>query len=179
MSAAGDGRQAAATPAAAVPARQRAQGGRDDWRQAFVEELGLLSLDTAPPRAVVRVLGWMVVCEPPVQSAAQIRAALKLSAGTVSAATRTLAGLGFLERVAYPGDRRIYYRVRSAGWDLALAARLRTLAQLRAVADRALAAAGGGDHQRLQDMRDVYVWFEDQVAELLAKRGTGLVGGPG
>ncbi len=140
------------------------------WRERFVEDLGLLALDLGTPRANVRVLGWMVVCDPPEQSAQDIQAGLKLSAGSVSAATRMLTGLGYLERVGYPGDRHIYYRLRPEGWNRALAARLRTVTQLRELADRALASAGGGSHERLQDMRDVYAWFEDRIEELLAKR---------
>ena len=75
-----------------------------------------------------------------------------------------------LERVGYPGDRHIYYRVRPEGWNRAVAARLRTVTHLRELADRALASAGGGRHERLQEMRDVYAWFEDRIEELLAKR---------
>lgn len=144
-----------------------------DWRETFVEELGLLVLDSGTPRAMVRILGWMVVCEPPEQSAQDIQAGLKLSAGTVSAAVRTLTGLGYLDRVAYPGDRHIYYRLRSEGWERALRARLGTMTQLREVADRALAGAGHQGHRRLQDMRDVCAWFEDQIGELLTKRTAG------
>jgi DNA-binding transcriptional regulator GbsR (MarR family) len=140
------------------------------WRERFVEELGLMAFDSGTPRAMVRVLGWMVVCEPPEQSAADIQAGLKLSAGAVSAATRMLTGLGYLERLAYPGDRHIYYRLRPGGWDRALEARLRTMTQLREVADRALTSAGGQRHERLQDLHDVSAWFEDQIEELLTKR---------
>ncbi|HEY5988219.1 MAG TPA: winged helix DNA-binding protein [Streptosporangiaceae bacterium] len=141
-----------------------------DWRQSFVEELGLLALDSGTPRAMVRILGWLVICEPPEQSARDIQTGLQLSAGTVSSATRALTSLGYLERVAYPGDRHIYFRARPGGWDRALRARLQTLTQLREVAERALAAAGDAGHPRLKDMRDVCAWFEERIEDLLAKR---------
>jgi DNA-binding transcriptional regulator GbsR (MarR family) len=140
------------------------------WRESFVEELGLLALDSGTPRAMVRILGWLVICEPPEATAQHIQAGLRLSAGTVSSATRALTSLGYLERLAYPGDRRIYYRVRPGGWDRALEARLRTVSQLRELAERALAAAGGECHPRLRDMYDVMAWFEDGIKDLLAKR---------
>ena len=160
------------------PARGRPD---PDWRMRFVEELGLIALDVGTPRAMVRVLGWLVICEPPEQSAADIQAGLKLSAGTVSAATRVLAGIGYLERIGYPGDRRIYYRIRPGGWDRALEARLHTLAQLREIADRALTSADSQGHERLQDMRDVCAWFEDEIGGLLARRaarGDGITAAP-
>src|SRR5450631_1714819 len=91
-----------------------------DWRQSFVEELGVLAFDVGIPRATVRVLAWLVVCDPPPQSAPGIQNALHLSAGAVSAATRTLIGIGMLERAARPGDRHRYYQPRAGGWELAL-----------------------------------------------------------
>jgi DNA-binding transcriptional regulator GbsR (MarR family) len=140
-----------------------------DWRESFVEELGVLALDMGVPRAMARVLAWMVVCEPPEQSARDIQTALKLSAGAVSAATRVLIGSSMLERVAHPGDRHAYYRLRSGTWDSVLEARLRTLVRLGEVAGRALLAADEAD-QRLSELRDVYAWFELQLDDLLAKR---------
>jgi len=144
---------------------------RADWRAHFVEDLGLLAFEMGSPRATARVLGWMVVCEPVEQSAQDIQAALQLSSGAVSAATRTLFGLGLLERVAYPGDRRIYYRLNPEAWERAIETRLRTITTLREVADRALAEAGSAADGRLREMRDVYAWFETQRDVLLASRG--------
>jgi DNA-binding transcriptional regulator GbsR (MarR family) len=142
-----------------------------DWRQTFVEELGVLAFDVGIPRATVRVLAWLVVCDPPEQSAPEIQSALQLSAGAVSAATRTLIGIGMLERAARAGDRHMYYKVRAGGWEVALRSRLRTLVGIREVADRALLAAPGVD-DRLHDLRDVYAWFENRLDELLAQRRT-------
>jgi DNA-binding transcriptional regulator GbsR (MarR family) len=142
-----------------------------DWRQSFVEELGVLAFDVGIPRATVRVLAWLVVCDPPQQSAPDIQSALQLSAGAVSAATRTLIGIGMLERAAHAGDRHMYYKLRAGGWEVALRSRLRTLTGIREVADRALLAATGAD-DRLHDLRDVYAWFENRLDELLAQRRT-------
>jgi DNA-binding transcriptional regulator GbsR (MarR family) len=138
-----------------------------DWRQRFIEELGGLVLDSDTPRAVVRVLGWIVVCDPPEQTAGSIQDALTLSSGSVSAAVRTLVDSGMLERVARPGQRHIYYRLRLGGWGRVLESRFRTVAQLRGVADRALASSGGEADQRLIDMRDAYAQFEVQLGVLL------------
>ena len=148
----------------------RAAARAPEWREGFVEELGILARDLGVPRAVVRVLGWMVVCDPPTQSAGDIEAALHLSAGSVSAATRTLVDTGLLERVARPGERRIYFRLRPGGWEGALETRLRAATQLRVVVDRAMGSSGGESDDRLTDMREVYAWFEGRLDELLIER---------
>ena len=148
----------------------RAAARAPEWREGFVEELGILARDLGVPRAVVRVLGWMVVCDPPTQSAGDIEVALHLSAGSVSAATRMLVDTGLLERVARPGERRIYFRLRPGGWEGALETRLRAATQLRVVADRAMDRSGGAADERLTNMREVYAWFEGRLDELLIER---------
>jgi len=150
----------------------RAAARAPEWREGFVEELGILARDLGVPRAVVRVLGWMVVCDPPTQSAGDIEVALHLSAGSVSAATRMLVGTGLLERTAVPGERRIYFRLRPGGWEGALETRLRAATQLRVVADRAMDRSGGEADERLTTMREVYAWFEGRLDELLIERRT-------
>ena len=91
-----------------------------DWRHRFVEEMGGLVLVHGTPRGLMRVLAWMVVCEPPEQTAADIQKELTLSAGSVSTSLRMLGDIGMVERVARPGDRHIYYRLWDEGWEFVL-----------------------------------------------------------
>ncbi len=146
-----------------------------DWRHRFVEEMGGLVLVHGTPRALMRVLAWMVVCEPPEQTAADIQRELSLSAGSVSTSLRMLGDIGMVERVARPGDRHIYYRLCGDGWELVLEARFRAFNEIRRVADRAVAAADGAAGPRLIDMRDTWAFLESGGEELLvasrARRG--------
>ena len=72
--------------------------------ERFVEELGvLLELEAGAPRMVGRVLGWLLVCEPPEQSAAELAERLQASRGSISAATRLLLRMGMIERVRTRG----------------------------------------------------------------------------
>ncbi|MGA2933331.1 MAG: MarR family transcriptional regulator [Acidimicrobiales bacterium] len=138
-----------------------------DWRTGFVEDMAAFVLVNGTPRAVLRVLGWMVVCEQPEQTASDIQENLELSAGSVSAAVRSLCDGGMLERSTRPGDRRIYYRLREHAWEKALAARFRGLTEVRRVAERAIDAAGGDADERLIEMRDTYALVEAGLDELL------------
>jgi DNA-binding transcriptional regulator GbsR (MarR family) len=147
-------------------------GARDsgsEWRRAFVEDFGELDLVPGMPRASMRVLGWMVVCRPALQSAPQIMDQLALSAGSVSTAVNALHDNGLLERVARAGDRRAYYRLSAQGWENVLEARLRTLGEVRRAADRALQAARGQADDRLWELRDTHARVEAGLAELLRR----------
>ncbi len=142
-----------------------------DWREEFVEAMSSLALVHGTPRAVRRVLGWMVVCEPMEQTAFAIQEALGLSAGTVSVTVRLLADAGLLERVTRPGDRRVYHRINTNGWERVLETRFAALTEMREVADRAIEASGGGDEDgRLKEMRDTFATVEDGVRRLLRAR---------
>lgn len=97
--------------------------GTEGWQASFVEELGALSHEIGVPRATMRITAWMMVCDPPEQSASQIQDGVQLSPAAVSAATRELIAAGMLERISRPGDRRIYYRLASGSWDVPLQAK--------------------------------------------------------
>ena len=139
----------------------------DEWRLRFVEDMGGLTLVAGLPRAVMRVLGWMIVCDPHDQTAGDIQRELNLSAGSVSAAVRELCDVGMLERLARPGDRRIHYRLSERGWAAGFEARFRILGELRRVAGRALDSADGRSDGRLKGMHDLFAIMEAAVVELL------------
>ena len=143
--------------------------GDGEWRRSFVEDFGALDLVPGMPRASMRVLGWLVVCQPPAQSAQQIMDDLALSAGSVSAAVNALRADGVLERVMRAGDRRAYYRLSAQGWESVLQARLRALGAVRQAAERALQESQGEEDHRLSELRDTYARIEDGLAALLCE----------
>ncbi|HEY6429803.1 MAG TPA: hypothetical protein VIX84_21450 [Acidimicrobiales bacterium] len=164
----GAGRVRGAAPSAARRGASASGAGRgDDWRQSFVEDFCERDLVPGMPRASMRVLGWMFVCTPGVQSARQIMEELRLSAGSVSAAVNALHDNGILERAVRAGDRHVYYRLRPHAWENVLEARFRTIAEVRRAADRSLRASGGEADQRLRDLREMCGRVELGLAEIL------------
>jgi DNA-binding MarR family transcriptional regulator len=146
------------------------------WQAAFLERASALVELTGLPPSHLAVFAWLIVCEPPEQSVADLRAVLGLSAGAISAATATLVRMGLVERVARPGERRLAYRLRPGGWDELLRARLDAATRMRAMAAAALAEAPE-PQPRLRELHDLYAWFEARMRELLA--GGGPSSGPG
>lgn len=150
--------------------RAKSEPTESNWQETFVEELGALGPEMGLPRATMRITAWMMVCDPPEQSARQIKDGVKLSPAAVSAATRELIAAGMLERVSRPGDRQQYYRLASGSWDAPLQAKLRALSRLRQVADKGIAAAGDRADYRLTEMRDAFAWFEKQLDQHIQQR---------
>ncbi len=86
--------------------------------ERFVEELGMqFELEAGAPRMVGRVLGWLLVCEPPEQSAAELAHTLQASKGSISTATRVLLRMGLVERVRVRGERFDRFRALPGAWE--------------------------------------------------------------
>ncbi|MEA1902101.1 MAG: ArsR family transcriptional regulator [Actinomycetota bacterium] len=82
----------------------------------YIEKVGRWWEAAAGSRAGGRILGWLMICDPPHQSSADLIEALDLSAGSISNQLRFLEGLGLLERVTFPGDRVSYFQMRPHAW---------------------------------------------------------------
>ena len=54
----------------------------------FVEEVGIVFEQTGLPRMAGRILGWLLIAEPPHQSTEQLINALMASKGSISSMTR-------------------------------------------------------------------------------------------
>ena len=137
--------------------------------ERFVEEVGImLELDAAAPRMVGRVLGWLLVCEPPEQSAAELADFLQASKGSISTATRVLLRLGMVERVRARGDRFDRFRVRPGAYDEAIWRQdqyTRPRRILKMGMD-ALADEPPARRERLEDLDEMYAWWEERIAAL-------------
>jgi DNA-binding transcriptional regulator GbsR (MarR family) len=82
----------------------------------FIELMGRWWESTTGGKAAGRILGWLMICEPPHQAAADLVDSLELSTGTVSTQIRVLERILFVERVTFPGDRVTYYQLKPDVW---------------------------------------------------------------
>jgi DNA-binding transcriptional ArsR family regulator len=135
----------------------------------FVEEVGvMLEQDVAAPRMVGRVLGWLLVCDPPEQSAAELREALGASKGSISTATRLLLRMGYIERSRVRGERFDRFRARPEAWDETFwrteqfSGPRRTL---RLGLD-ALADEPAERRERLEELDAMFAWWEERIPRL-------------
>lgn len=119
---------------------------------AFVERMGTLWDAFGATRSAGQILGRLMICDPPHQSAADLQAALELSAGSVSITIRLLEGLGLVERITFRGDRTRYVQLREHAWVGVMETRMAGLEQLEAVAEAAVPLRRGGRPDRVDDL---------------------------
>jgi len=143
--------------------------GEADMRQ-FIEDVGILYGEMGFPRMAGRVFGWLLVCDPPYQSAEQLATIVEASKGSISSMTRLLIQMGMVERIGIPGRRDTYYRIRSGSWSELMKNHLANLTALRKLAERGLDLMADRAHesrQRLQALRDFHAFLEQEIPSLL------------
>ena len=139
-------------------------------QQHFVEEIGLFFEENGLPRMAGRILGWLLICDPPSQTSSQLAEGLQASKGSISTMTRMLIQFGLIERVGLPGERRAYFRIKPGAWGQVLRGRMAQITAMRQLADRGLDLLDGATperKQRLEEMRDLYAFFEREFPIML------------
>lgn len=144
----------------------------DKEREGYAEDFGLLFEGFGLPRMVGRVLGALLVSEEPELSAEGLAGALQASRGSISSSTRTLVGMGLIQRVSRRGERRDYFRVRPGAWDELMRQELESVKSFRRMAERGLGILDHGeDHARrnLEEMREFYAYWEKEFPAVLER----------
>lgn len=152
----------------------------DEDQQRFVEEFGLFMEKWALPRMMGRVWGYLLISDPPHQSAESLAKALQASRGSISMATRTLIQWGVVDKVSFPGERRDYFRIKPGVWTALFEQRTQAVSEWRKLAERGLEVIDAEDHEArrpLLEMRELFAFYERELPELQKKwREKGLKG---
>jgi DNA-binding transcriptional regulator GbsR (MarR family) len=138
----------------------------------FVEEMGqfLGSMGMTPMAG--RMWGFLLICDPTEQTAADIAGALQASRGSVSGTARILSTAGMIRRSTRPGDRREYFSAPPEALDSMLASASAIYRQMREIAERGLAAMTGqtpAARARLEEFRDVMVFIEREIPTVIRR----------
>ena len=114
----------------------------DDHRleeRHFVEDFSLYFEQMGYPRMAGRILGWLLICDPPVQSAGELADVLGASKGSLSTMTRLLIQVGLIERAGVPGRRRDYFRIKPGAWPQLIKVQMQSMTGLHQMVERGLA----------------------------------------
>lgn len=119
------------------------------------------------------MLGWLLFCDPPEQSAGQIADAIGASQASLTTNLRLLGSVGFVSQVTKPGDRTVYYRVDDDAWESVVRRQIASLASFGDIMRDGLSLTGRSTRRssriRADHVRLVSVDFEtDDLMESLA-----------
>ncbi len=138
----------------------------------FVEDVGLYFEQMGYPRMAGRILGWLLICDPPIQSAGELADVLQASKGSLSTMTRLLIQVGLIERAGLPGQRRDYFRIRPGAWPQLIKVQMQSMTGLHQMVERGLTMLQDRDpalQQRLREAHDLYAFLERELPALLRR----------
>ena len=139
----------------------------NDEQAAFVEAFGRFYEAFGAARTAGRMLGWLMICEPPEKTAAELVDELGVSTGSVSTVTRALTSVQLLERTTFPGKRAAYYRLRDHAWVQAMDARMAGIKELQQLAHMARSVSGETRPDRIEDLVTVTDFFLERWPQLM------------
>jgi DNA-binding transcriptional regulator GbsR (MarR family) len=136
----------------------------------FIEDIGLFFEQLGMPRMAGRILGVLLISDPPAQSISEIGDKLQASKSSVSIMARLLAENGLIERVASSVPRRDFYRFKPGGWNIYIHQWLGLISALHQITERGLGLLADKPaelRQRLQEAHDLFSFVEQEFPALL------------
>lgn len=132
----------------------------------FVDEVAGFFAQEGMPLISGRVIGWLLISDPPEQSAADLARVLEVSRSSISSSMRLLTPSGLVEGVRKRGDRQEYLRINADGWSRMLASRYAKTAAFRHVLERGLDVIEGSPPartERLENIAELYRFLEAEL----------------
>ncbi|MEV0999538.1 transcriptional regulator [Nonomuraea sp. NPDC050202] len=63
-----------------------------------------------------RILGWLMACDPPAQTAGDIAGAIGASRASLTTNMQLLTSVKLIRRFRRPGERNVYYQIEDDAW---------------------------------------------------------------
>lgn len=143
-----------------------------DAESRFVEEMGQMLASYGMTPMSGRMWGWLLICEPPEQSASDLARELHASRGTISGTARMLAAAGLIRRTRRRGDRREYFIAPPGALRALLVGAGASYRRFREITEDGLAIIAdrpAASRARLQEMHDAYAFFEREYPALIER----------
>ena len=126
---------------------------------AFADEVGRYFARTYQmPPITGSVLGWLLVCDPPQQTAAELSEALRASRSAIGSAISALEGQGFVRRSRVPGERAERITLNPGVWAHSL--EVQEYAELGALFHRGLEGLGDAPVSRRARLLEAAAFFD-------------------
>ena len=140
-----------------------------DEEAGFVEAMGQYMGGYGLTPVAGRLWAWLLICDPPAQTAAELAVALKASRGAISGAAASLASAGMIRRARRRGDRREYFSAPPGTFDAVLRSAGTAYGRLLAIVSDGLAAGDGrnGNRERLQEVHDAVAFLARELPTLI------------
>lgn len=139
----------------------------DEEKKEYVEELAVFWGGFGMPKMQGRVMGALLVADPPQMTAEELAGELRASRGSISSATRALIQLGIVERRTRPGERKDYFQTRT-NWSELMHQQIGTYTAFRKIAERGLRIMEGSPPESKRDLEEIHSLYSHLEREMPA-----------
>lgn len=153
-------------------ARSVMKTGSSPAESRFIEESGVLYEEFGLPRMAGRIVGLLLICDPPHQSLTGLGDALQASKGSISTMTRLLLQFGMIRRTTIPGDRRSFVFLPPGVLSQSIQQQVSRTARFRKLGEEGLRAIAGSKPERqvrLREMVDFHRFLEREMPALIER----------
>jgi DNA-binding transcriptional regulator GbsR (MarR family) len=141
-------------------------------KKHFIEDISLYFEQMGLPRMAGRILGVLLVADPPEQSLNDLCEVLQASKSAISTTSRLLTEMGLIERVPSAKPRESAFQFKAGGWLVFMRMRLRLMASLHQIAEQGLELLKDEPpalRERLQEAHDMFSLIEQEFPVLLER----------
>ncbi|MDT3397643.1 transcriptional regulator [Streptomyces sp. B1866] len=123
------------------------------------------------PPIMGRTMAWLMVSDPPEQTAAQIAEAVRASRASLTTTLRLLTEARMVQAVTRAGERATYYRITEDAWSGVLKRRLASLTSFLDITSEGLRLFpdGAPGAARMREAHRMFAWLNSE-AEPMWKR---------
>lgn len=144
----------------------------------FIEEMGITYETFGLTRMEGRLLGALLLADPPEQSAEALAETLQASRGSISSAIRRLETVGLARRLSKPGERKDYFRMLPNAWNQMMHNRVAATTTMRQLMERGFALVQNRPlegKRNLQEAVAFYRFWEESLDLLISHWHAGNV----
>ena len=139
----------------------------------FIEKFGLYFEGyTLFPRIAGRIFGYLLICDPPHQTAKQLVKRLQIAKSSVSSTMRMLMQSNLVTRISIPGERPHYYKIQEGGWGRMFLRRWQALSKVRELLTEGFDSLKEKNPElrtRLGELDNLYAFFEGELPGLIKR----------
>ncbi|MEV7970218.1 MarR family transcriptional regulator [Sphaerisporangium sp. NPDC088356] len=143
----------------------------DPQQSEFVNRMGLVMDRLGATRTMGRLYAWLMICEPPHQSLAELATQLGVSKTAISTVARQLEMAGMIERVP-TSNREHRYQVVSGGWAHVMRVQMAALRPVLDALDFGMSIIGDArpeQRARLEETKEFFAFTERDADEFLQR----------
>lgn len=120
------------------------------------------------PLIAGRILAFLLICDPPERTAAELSHALSASSGSVSTNVRLLLRLGVISKTTRQGREAALYRIEEDRWPQLVRTRMERVTALEELTESGLRMfSGQGERaRRLRTVHEFYRWLAGEMPGL-------------